>query len=173
MVFYCLFVIVELLLDSLSVFTVLVSPFKIDGGSNLSIKVSWSQKIFYSDGQFSLDIPFSFPEYVTPFVKRISKIEKIQLNVNYDMGTEILCKTTSHPLKEIRRQAGNLGFLYEADVLTWSKTDFNISYIVTSNEISGGLLLQSPSVHDFDQREIFCFYLFPGNHQHRKVHSHN
>ncbi|XP_042485951.1 uncharacterized protein LOC122066188 isoform X2 [Macadamia integrifolia] len=143
MVFYCLFVIVELLLDSLSVFTVLVSPFKIDGGSNLSIKVSWSQKIFYSDGQFSLDIPFSFPEYVTPFVKRISKIEKIQLNVNYDMGTEILCKTTSHPLK------------------------------VTSNEISGGLLLQSPSVHDFDQREIFCFYLFPGNHQHRKVHSHN
>ncbi|XP_042485507.1 uncharacterized protein LOC122065729 [Macadamia integrifolia] len=162
---------------------------KIDGWSNLSIKVSWSQKIFYSNDQFSLDIPFSFPEYVTPFVKRISKIEKIQLNVNYDMGTEILCKTTSHPLKEIRRQAGNLGFLYEADVLTWSKTDFNISYMVKlhltvidillnvvlcgsnviSNEISSGLLLQSPSVHDFDQREIFCFYLFPGNHQHRKI----
>ncbi|XP_042485970.1 inter-alpha-trypsin inhibitor heavy chain H3 isoform X3 [Macadamia integrifolia] len=149
------------------IFTVTIPM--IDGGSNLSIKVGWSQKIFYSDGQFSLDIPFSFPEYVTPFVKRISKPEKIQLNVTYDAGTEILCKTTSHPLKEIRRQAGNLGFLYEADVLTWSKTDFNISYMVMSSEISGGLLLQSPSVHDFDQREIFCFYLFPGNHQHRKV----
>ncbi|KAJ4954091.1 hypothetical protein NE237_030923 [Protea cynaroides] len=149
------------------IFTVTIP--KIDGGSNLSIKMSWSQKIFYSDGQFSLTVPFSFPKYVTPAGKRISKREEIQLNVNYGTGTEVLCKTTSHPLKEIRRQAGNLGFLYEADVLTWSMTDFNFSYMVTSSEISGGLLLQSPSEHDFDQREIFCFYLFPGNDQHRKA----
>ncbi|XP_042484181.1 uncharacterized protein LOC122064532 [Macadamia integrifolia] len=142
---------------------------EIDGGSNLSIKVRWSQKIFYTDGQFSLKIPFSFPEYVTPAGKKISKREKIQLNVNYGTATEVLCKTTSHPLKEIRRQAGNLCFLYEADVLTWSRTDFNFSYTVASSEISGGLLLQSPSVHDFDQRDLFCFYLFPGNHQHRKA----
>ncbi|XP_043706008.1 inter alpha-trypsin inhibitor, heavy chain 4 [Telopea speciosissima] len=142
---------------------------EIDGGSNLSVKVSWSQKIFYGDGQFSLNIPFSFPEYVTPAGKRLSKREKIQLNVNYGNATEVLCKTTSHPLKEIRRQAGNLCFLYEANVLTWSRTDFNFSYMVTSSDISGGLLLKSPSVHDFDQREMFCFYLFPGNHQHRKA----
>lgn len=37
------------------------------------------------------------------------------------------------------------------------------------SEIFGGLLLRSPSVHDFDQREMFCFYLFPGNQQSRKV----
>ncbi|XP_043720321.1 uncharacterized protein LOC122667907 isoform X1 [Telopea speciosissima] len=149
------------------IFTVTIP--EIDGGSNLSIKVSWSQKILYSDGQFSLNIPFSFPEYVTPTGNIISKIEKIQLNVNYGTETEILCKTTSHPLKEKRRQAGNLGFLYEADVLTWSRIDFNFSYMVMSGEISGGLLLQSPSVHDSDQRDIFCFYLFPGNHQHGKA----
>ncbi|KAJ4958791.1 hypothetical protein NE237_025902 [Protea cynaroides] len=142
---------------------------EIDGGSNLSIKVRWSQKIFSNGGQFSLDIPFSFPEYVTPAGKIISKREKIWLNLNYGTATEVLCKETSHPLKEIRRQAGKLCFLYEADVLTWSKIDLNFSYMVTSSKISGGLLLQSPSVHDIDQKEMFCFYLFPGNHQHRKA----
>ena len=31
------------------------------------------------------------------------------------------------------------------------------------------MLLQSPSVHDVDQREMFCLYLFPGNQQTGKV----
>ena len=44
-------------------------------------------------------IPFSFPEYVTPAAKKISKREKIELNVNAGPETEIVCKTTSHPLK--------------------------------------------------------------------------
>ncbi|GKD78378.1 hypothetical protein Tco_1340999, partial [Tanacetum coccineum] len=29
-------------------------------------------------------------------------------------------------------------------------------------EIFAGLLLQTPSVHDHDPRDMFCFYLFPG-----------
>lgn len=33
----------------------------------------------------------------------------------------------------------------------------------------GSVLLQSPSMHDFDQREMFCLYLLPGNQQNRKV----
>ena len=72
---------------------------KVDGGSILSISMSWSQKLVYSDGQFNLNVPFTFPEYVASVVKKISKKEKIQLNVNAGTGTEILCKTVSHPLK--------------------------------------------------------------------------
>ncbi|KAG8376239.1 hypothetical protein BUALT_Bualt09G0042400 [Buddleja alternifolia] len=71
----------------------------IDGGTNVSVKLRWSQKLLYHDGELTLNVPFNFPEYVTPPAKKISKQEKIQLNVNSGPGTEILCKTTSHPLK--------------------------------------------------------------------------
>ncbi|KAL6335238.1 hypothetical protein AAG906_029472 [Vitis piasezkii] len=142
---------------------------KVEGGTNLSIKFSWSQKLLYQDGQFNLIIPFSFPTCVTPAGKKIPKKEKIRLNVNSGTGTEILCKATSHLLKELRRQVGKLGFLYEAEVQTWSRADFNFSYTVSSNNIFGGALVQSPSVHDFDQREMFCFYLFPGSNISGKV----
>lgn len=77
--------------------TVLV--FKVDGGANLSIKMSWSQKLLYRNGEFSLDIPFKFPEFVIPPGKKYLKKERIQLNVNSGLGTEILCKAASHPLK--------------------------------------------------------------------------
>lgn len=141
---------------------------KVDGGSNLSVKVKWSQKLSYHDGQFTLNIPFSFPEYVTPAGKKISKKEKIYLNVNCGPATEVLCKTTSHPLKELRRQAGQLGFSYESEVLTWSSCDFIFTYNISTSQMCGGVLLQSPSLFDVDRREAFCFYLFPGN-QSRKV----
>ncbi|KZV47135.1 poly [Dorcoceras hygrometricum] len=143
----------------------------IDGGTNLSVKLRWSQKLFYDDGQFTLNIPFSFPEYVTPAGKKISKREKIQLNVNSGSGTEILCKTTSHPLKERLRQAGKLGFLHDSDVLTWSRCDFVFTYAISSNHASGSVLLGPPSLHDVDHRKIFCCYLYPGVQQKEKVFS--
>ncbi|PON66009.1 von Willebrand factor, type A [Parasponia andersonii] len=150
-----------------NIFTMTVP--QIDGGSILSISMSWSQKLVYSDGQFTLNVPFTFPEYVTPVVKKISKKEKIQLNVNAGTGTEVLCKTVSHPLKEVRRHAGKLGFFYESEIYSWSSMDFSFSYAVSSRDIHGAVFLQSPSVHAFDQREMFCLYLFPGNQQSRKV----
>lgn len=73
--------------------------FQVDGGTNISVKMRWSQKLSYHDGQLTLRIPFSFPEYVTPAAKKISKREKIELNVNAGPLAEVLCKTTSHPLK--------------------------------------------------------------------------
>ncbi|KAL2501390.1 inter-alpha-trypsin inhibitor heavy chain-related [Forsythia ovata] len=142
---------------------------QVDGGTNLSVKLSWSQKLLYSDGQFTLKIPFNFPEYVTPAGKKISKREKIQLNVNSGPGTEVLCKTTSHPLKEIRRQAGKLAFSYESEVLTWSSSDFLFTYTISSSSTFGSVLLNSPSLLDIDQREMFSCYLFPGNQQNEKV----
>ncbi|KAH7572044.1 hypothetical protein JRO89_XS04G0191700 [Xanthoceras sorbifolium] len=141
----------------------------IDGGCNLSIKLCWSQKLSYCDGLFSLNVPFKFPEYVNPTIKKLPRKEKILLNVNTGTGTEVLCKTTSHPLKQLRRDVGKLGFSYEAEVLKWSSTDFTFSYSVSASHIFGGVLLQSPSTHDFDQREMFCVYLFPGSQQSRKV----
>ncbi|CAN4089165.1 unnamed protein product [Withania somnifera] len=134
---------------------------QVAGGSILSIKVSWSQKILYQDGQFSLNIPFSFPWYVNPVAKLSCKKEKIQLNMNSGMGTEILCRSSSHPLKETRRMIGSLGFLYESEVRAWSMDDFSFSYNVHSSEILGSVLLNSPSMLDFDQREMFCFSLYP------------
>ncbi|KAF8114348.1 hypothetical protein N665_0039s0110 [Sinapis alba] len=150
-----------------NIFTLTVP--QVDGGTNLSIKMSWSQKLAYNDGQFFLDIPFNFPEYVTPAVKKIAKREKIHLSVNAGTGTEILCKGCSHPLKEKMRNAGKLSFSYEADVLKWSNTDFSFSYTVASSNIVGGLFLQPAPVHDVDQRDVFSFFLFPGKQQRTKA----
>ncbi|KAF5481676.1 hypothetical protein F2P56_002313 [Juglans regia] len=142
---------------------------QVDGGTNLSIKMSWCQKLLYCDGEFSLNIPFTFPEYVTPAGKKIQKKVKMQLNLNAGAGTQVLCKTVSHPLKETTRNVGKLVFSYESEVYSWSSTDFSFSYTVPSSHISGGGFLQSPSVLDIDQREMFCVYLFPGSRQSRKV----
>lgn len=76
-----------------------LNDFQIAGGSNLSINLSWSQKLNYSDGLFSVTVPFKFPEYVASPIKKLPKKEKIQLNVNAGTGSELLCKTTTHPLK--------------------------------------------------------------------------
>ncbi|KAJ0988484.1 hypothetical protein J5N97_006840 [Dioscorea zingiberensis] len=141
----------------------------VGGGSEIYLKVCWSQKLSYVDGQFSVTIPFKFPEYVTPVTKILPKREKILFNVNIAADKEVLCQNTSHPLKEKARHIGKLSFLYEADVDHWSRKDFSFSYIVYSSDIFGGVLTQSPSIHDFDQREMFCLYLFPGNLQNRKV----
>ncbi|KAL4318094.1 hypothetical protein GQ457_18G001640 [Hibiscus cannabinus] len=142
---------------------------QVDGGTNIGIKLRWSQKLLYNEGEFSLTVPFSFPEYVTPAVKKISKKEKIELNVNSGVAAGILCKATSHPLKETKRQAEKFSFLYEAEVLTWSNTDFSFSYSVSSSNIFGGVLLQSPPSYDRDQRDMFCVYLLPGSQKSRKV----
>ncbi|KAK6131780.1 hypothetical protein DH2020_034476 [Rehmannia glutinosa] len=143
--------------------------FQIDGGTNISVKLRWSQKLLYHDGEFTLNIPFSFPEYVTPAAKKISKREKIQLNVSVGPGTEVMCKTTTHPLKERLRQAGKLGFLYDSEVLSWSSSDFVFTYTVSSSHTFGGVLLNPPLVHDVDRRDMFCCYLFPGKQQSVKV----
>ncbi|CAL1404596.1 unnamed protein product [Linum trigynum] len=142
---------------------------KVDGGAILSVRASWMQKSVFKNGEFWIGVPFSFPEYVTPFAKKLPKKEKILLNVNSGSGTEIVCKYTSHPLKEVRRESGKLSFAYETEVLIWTHNDFNFSYAVSSSHIFGGLLLQSPSVHDADQREMFSVYLFPGSRQSMKV----
>ncbi|KZV58791.1 hypothetical protein F511_18628 [Dorcoceras hygrometricum] len=105
---------------------------QVEGGTELCVRISWSQKLLYQDGKFSLNVPFTFPSYVMPVMKKLSKKESILVNVNSGMGTEISSECCSHPLK------------------------------VTSSDIATGVLLQSPSLHDYDQREMFCFYVYPG-----------
>ncbi|KAM0953036.1 putative von Willebrand factor, type A, von Willebrand factor A-like domain superfamily [Dioscorea sansibarensis] len=141
----------------------------VSGGSEIQLKACWSQKLSYKDGQFFITIPFNFPEYVTLIPKVFSRQEKIQLNVNSGTEKEVLCQNASHPLKEKARQVGKLSFLYEAEVDSWSHRDFSFSFSVYSSDIFGGMLVQSPPMHDFDQREMFCLYLFPGSNQNRKV----
>ncbi|MCI01090.1 inter-alpha-trypsin inhibitor heavy chain H3-like, partial [Trifolium medium] len=80
-----------------NVFTLTIP--QIDGGSNLSIKLNWSQKIICGNDVFSLNVPFNFPDFVNPAGKRMSKKEKIQINVNAATGSEVTCKTSSHPMK--------------------------------------------------------------------------
>ncbi|GAU41045.1 hypothetical protein TSUD_373990 [Trifolium subterraneum] len=141
----------------------------IDGGSNLSIKLNWSQKLICGNDVFSLNVPFNFPDFVNPVGKRMSKKEKIQINVNAATGSEVTCKTSSHPMKEVKRNAGSKSFSNETDVLSWSKFDINFSYAVSSSQINGGFFLESASVDDIDQREMFCMYLSSGNRQSTKV----
>ncbi|XP_050234342.1 uncharacterized protein LOC126682647 [Mercurialis annua] len=141
---------------------------QIVGGTIISVKVTWSQKLTYNEGEFCLNLPFSFPSYVNPD-KKISKREKILLNVNSGVRKEISFKCASHALKEIRREVGKIGFLYEAEVPTWSSSDFNFSYTVVSEDLFGAVFLQSPILRDYDERQMFCFYLFPGYNQSRKA----
>ncbi|XP_030490826.2 uncharacterized protein LOC115707115 isoform X2 [Cannabis sativa] len=142
---------------------------KVEGGSFISVKANWSQKLVYEVDQYCLRVPFSFPSYVNPVGKKVSKREKILLNVNPCTATQILCKNASHPLKDMKRQGGKLCFSYEAEVVAWSNANFNFSYTLSSNDLFGGVLLQSPSLLDADERQMFCLYLYPGNKQTRKV----
>ncbi|KAL1341133.1 hypothetical protein HN51_027604 [Arachis hypogaea] len=139
------------------------------GGSIFSIKIKWSQEILFNEGQFSLNIPFSFPSYVNPIGIKSPKKERILLKVNSGAAREVSCNTSSHPLKVLMRQAGKLSLSYEAEVQAWSSIDFSLSYIVSLTDIVGGVLLQSPFLRDFDEREIFCLYLYLGKSQDRKV----
>ncbi|GAB2246985.1 hypothetical protein Droror1_Dr00006867 [Drosera rotundifolia] len=141
----------------------------VDGGTNLSIKFHWLQNLSYYNGEFIVTVPFTFPEFVVPAGKKIPKREKILLSINAGEGSEVVCKTTSHPLKERRRQAGKLSFLYEAEVLKWSSMDFSFFYSVPASHISGHVFLQSPSFDDFDQREMFYMHILPGHQQDKKV----
>ncbi|KAH6793281.1 hypothetical protein C2S52_003758 [Perilla frutescens var. hirtella] len=142
---------------------------RIDGGTVISVKFSWSQKLLYEDGRFCLNVPFTFPSYVNPMVKNITKKEKISVNVNSGTRTEVFFQSTSHHLKRTGHEATKIGFSTEREVESWSREDFNFSYNVASNEIVGGVLLQSPSLQDYDQREMFCLYLYPGKLMNNKV----
>ncbi|KAK1360310.1 Inter alpha-trypsin inhibitor, heavy chain 4 [Heracleum sosnowskyi] len=138
------------------IYTLRVS--QVDGGSSLHVKVRWSQKMVYENGQFCFCVPFSFQTYVIPVESSITKGEKISLNMKAGVGTH-----------ELQHGDDELVFSYEAEVLSFSNHDFFFSYSVCSSDISGGLLLQAPSLHDVDQREMFCFTLFPGSDSRRKV----
>lgn len=141
---------------------------QVEGGSYIHVNVKWSQKLVYQGNEFRLTVPFTFPPYVVPVVKGNPMKEKISLNVNSGTESEIMCNIASHPLKETRRQAGELGFSYEAEVKKWSSQDFSFTFSVCQAEIFAGLLLQTPSLHDHDQRDMFCFYLFPGSNENTK-----
>ncbi|GAA0157137.1 hypothetical protein LIER_38405 [Lithospermum erythrorhizon] len=149
------------------IFTVTIP--RVDGGSNISIKAKWSQKLLYRDGQFTLCIPFTFPEYVVPAGLKMAKKEKIQLHVNAGNQTEVLCTITSHPLKEVKREVGKLSFSYESDVLAWSINDMVFTYSISSRYIHGGVLLQSPGLLASDRREMFCCFIYPGVQKNRKI----
>ncbi|MFS7974618.1 putative von Willebrand factor, type A, von Willebrand factor A-like domain superfamily [Helianthus anomalus] len=142
--------------------------FQVEGGSHIHVNVRWSQKLLYQNNDFCLSVPFTFPVHVVPVVKGYSMKEKVLLNVNSCTDKEIMCNVSTHPLKETRRQAGELGFSYEADVQKWSTQDFYFSFSVCEDEIFAGVLLQSPSLQDCDQRDMFCFYLFPGSNKNIK-----
>ncbi|PWA75450.1 von Willebrand factor, type A [Artemisia annua] len=142
---------------------------QVDGGSNVSVKARWSQKIMYKDGEFILSVPYSFPEYVTPAGKKLPKKEKIELNINSGLSTEIMCTTSSHPLKERKREPGKLSFLYETNVLTWSSSDFVFKYHASTTTPFGHVLLQTPTTASIDQRDMFSLYLFAGPDKSTKV----
>ncbi|KAI3521349.1 hypothetical protein L1887_10812 [Cichorium endivia] len=143
--------------------TYMFKIFQVEGGSYIHVTFKWSQKLLYQDHQFSLNVPFTFPDHVHPVVKATPNKEKLVLNVNSGTNTEIICNFSSHPLQETKRQSGELAFSYEAKVKKWSTEDFYFSFSVSSEDILAGILLQTPSLHDYDQRNMFCFYLFPGS----------
>ncbi|CAN4096507.1 unnamed protein product [Withania somnifera] len=141
---------------------------EIDGETYISVTIRWSQKLLYRNGQFTLSIPYSFPEYVIPVGKKISKKERIQFNVNCGPGTEVSCKTITHPLKELEDEDGKMGLFYEANVFHWSCTDVVITYKISSPSYHGSVLLQNPQQDDTYQRKMFSCYLFPGAQECRK-----
>uniref|UniRef100_A0A0D9VV52 VWFA domain-containing protein n=1 Tax=Leersia perrieri TaxID=77586 RepID=A0A0D9VV52_9ORYZ len=97
---------------------------QVGGGEDIFATIRWSQKLLYDNGQFSVDIPFQFPQYVNPLPKVFMKKEKIQLTLNSGVSKEVLLKGTSHPLK------------------------------VYSGDLSGGMLVQPSTLRDYDDRDI-------------------
>ncbi|KAE8654634.1 hypothetical protein F3Y22_tig00117048pilonHSYRG01214 [Hibiscus syriacus] len=158
------------------------------GGTNIGIKLRWSQNLSFNEGEFSLTVPFSFPEYVAPVVGGTNIGIKLRWsqNLSFNEGEFSLTVPFSFPeyvapvgdqssievnggvvLAEspnfagTKRQAEKFSFLYEVEVLTWSNTDFSFSYSVSSSNIFGSVFLQSPPLNDRDQRDTFCIYLLP------------
>ncbi|CAL4914838.1 unnamed protein product [Urochloa decumbens] len=142
---------------------------QVGGGEDIFATIRWSQKLLYHNGQFSVEVPFSFPQFVNPLPKVFMKKEKIQLTVNSGMGKEVILQGTSHPLKEKGRQGEKLSFLHEAAVETWSTKDFTFTYTVYSSDLSGGVLVQPSTLRDYEDRDMFCLFLLPGNNENRKV----
>lgn len=52
-----------------------------------------------------------------------------------------------HILQETKRHAEKFSFLYESEVLTWSKTDFSFSYSV---RVKLNLAVKLSFLHDWD-----------------------
>ncbi|KAF0922327.1 hypothetical protein E2562_031819 [Oryza meyeriana var. granulata] len=142
---------------------------QVGGGEDIFATIRWSQKLLYDNGQFSVDIPFQFPQYVNPLPKVFMKKEKIQLTLNSGVSKEVLLKGSSHPLKERSRQGEKLSFFHEAIVENWSNKDFTFAYSVYSGDLSGGMLVQPSTLPDYDDRDMFCIFLLPRNNQKRKV----
>ncbi|KAI3742137.1 hypothetical protein L1987_59817 [Smallanthus sonchifolius] len=67
---------------------------QVDGCSNLLINVRWSQKIIYKDGEFILNVPYSFPENESEnqgssfcihyFLQTLAMISKGHHDASYD-----------------------------------------------------------------------------------------
>ncbi|KAL6648010.1 hypothetical protein ACP70R_012234 [Stipagrostis hirtigluma subsp. patula] len=142
---------------------------QVGGGEDIFATIRWSQKLLYDNGHFSVEIPFRFPQFVNPLPKVFMKKEKIQLTVNSGVSKEVLLQGASHPLKEKSRQGEKLFFLHEAVVENWSTKDFTFAYSVYSGDLSGGVLVQPSTLRDYDDRDMFCIFLLPGNNQNRKV----
>uniref|UniRef100_J3LPN1 VWFA domain-containing protein n=1 Tax=Oryza brachyantha TaxID=4533 RepID=J3LPN1_ORYBR len=142
---------------------------QVGGGEDIFATIRWTQKLLYDNGQFSVDIPFRFPQYVNPLPKVFMKKEKIQLTLNSGVSKEVLLKGSSHPLKERSRQGEKLSFFHEAVVENWSNKDFTFSYSVYSGDLSGGMLVQPSTLRDYDDRDMFFIFLLPGNNQKRKI----
>ncbi|CAN6300590.1 unnamed protein product [Urochloa humidicola] len=142
---------------------------QVGGGEDIFATIRWSQKLLYHNGQFSVEVPFCFPQFVNPLPKVFMKKEKIQLTVNSGMGKELILQGTSHPLKEKGRQGEKLSFLHEAAVENWSTKDFTFTYTVYSGDLSGGVLVQPSTLRDYEDRDMFCLFLLPGNNENRKV----
>ncbi|KAL6878213.1 hypothetical protein ACP4OV_012383 [Aristida adscensionis] len=142
---------------------------QVGGGEDIFATIRWSQKLLYDNGQFSVEIPFRFPQFVNPLPKLFMKKEKIQLTVNSGVSKEVLLQGTSHPLKEKSRQGDKLSFLHEAVVENWSTKDFTFAFSVYTGDLSGGVLVQPSTLRDYDDRDMFCIFLLPGNNPNRKV----
>nr|XP_034571989.1 inter alpha-trypsin inhibitor, heavy chain 4 isoform X2 [Setaria viridis] len=142
---------------------------EVGGGEDIFATIRWSQKLLYSNGQFSVEVPFCFPQFVNPLPKVFMKKEKIQLTINCGVSKEVILQGTSHPLKEKGRHGDKLSFLHEAAVENWSTKDFTFTYTVYSGDLSGGVLVQPSTLRDYDDRDMFCLFLLPGNNENRKV----
>ncbi|XP_039832733.1 uncharacterized protein LOC120693379 isoform X2 [Panicum virgatum] len=142
---------------------------QVGGGEDIFATIRWSQKLLYDNGQFSVEVPFRFPQFVNPLPKVFMKKEKIQLTVNSGVTKEIILQGTSHPLKEKGRQGEKLSFLHEAAVENWSTKDFTFTYTVYSGDLSGQVLVKPSTLRDYDDRDMFCLFLLPGKNVDRKV----
>jgi hypothetical protein len=104
---------------------------QVEGGSKLTLKITWFQPMTFAEGLYSLRVPFVFPETILPFATELASITKIKCTINTGTNDPVEVGKFDNPMKETNREPGMVT-LKKHNSEEWTNQDFVASYRVSS-----------------------------------------